>query len=47
MGGPDPRWNPKRTAEATLGGTLTGFLEGWEHHFLWVWEVVHRKTSSL
>jgi hypothetical protein len=33
-GGPEPRWNSRCTAEATLTGALTGFLKDWEHHFV-------------
>jgi hypothetical protein len=34
--GADPCLTSKCTAEAMLGGALTGFLEGWDHHFRWV-----------
>lgn len=34
LAGADHYSKSRNRAEATLGGALTGFLEGWEHHFV-------------
>jgi hypothetical protein len=33
LGGTETCWHPKRTAERTLGDSLTGFQKGWKPSF--------------